>query len=67
MVAEKYLRLVKMVKFGFFPNIFDAIYLSLFFIHITLTIFRMYKSLIATYTFSHKIKVTYLTAKKNEK
>ena len=42
--------------------------LSLFFIHMTLRIFsRVNKSVKATYMFSHKIKLTYLTASKSEK
>ena len=39
----------------------------IFYSHRTLRIFRMCKSLKATYTFSQKIKLTYLTAKKAEK
>ena len=35
--------------------------------HIALRIFRLYKSLKGTYTFGHKVILTYLTASKSEK
>ena len=58
---------VKMVKFGFFAIYFTHLKL-LIFIHTIPRIFsRISKSVKTTYTFSHEIKLTYLTASKSEK
>ena len=48
----------------YISNTFSCLFESLFFIHTTLRIFRMSKLAKATYTFSHKIKLIYLTANK---
>ena len=46
-------KLVKIVKFGFFSihftHLFQAAYFKVYFIHITVGTFRMFKSLKATY------------------
>ena len=63
-------RLVKIVEFGFSQyilHILSCLFQCLFFIHTTLRIFRICKSLQSTYTCSHKIKLTYFTSRENLK
>ena len=64
-------RLGKMVNFGFFSICFTNLKLLIlkliFHLHNLIRICRMCKSLKATYTFSQKVKLTFLTANKSKK
>ena len=60
-----------MVNFGFlsiyFTNLKLLILKPIFHLHNTITICSMCKSLKAIYTFSQKVKLTFLTANKSKK
>ena len=64
-------RLDKMVNFGFFSiysaNLKLVILTRICHLHSIIRICRMYKSLNDTYTFSQKVKSTFLTANKSKK
>ena len=63
-------RLGKMVNFGFFSIYFTNLKLLIlkliFYLHNTIRISRMCRSLKAIYTFSQKVKLTFLTVNKSK-